>query len=263
MLSCISVFLQGLATVPDPSAKRRVRWTPQAASTAAMLMALDADGTLQGCFQNARACMKGDSRGRHRTGTTYNGLLKALERQQDTVLPVVKTELRGQARRRLDRIDPAGSWVLLAVDGSKEDLPRTRDHEKVFGIADNGIVPQAFISAIVEVHTGLLGDWRLDHARASEKQHLLDMTPALPDDALLLADANSVGLAIWEKRNTQGKHFLIRVGGNVHLLTDLWAQEKTRVRRDIVYVWPQRTRKTGPPLKLRLIKVGSGRKAVY
>jgi hypothetical protein len=263
LLSCISLFLQCLATVPDPSAKRRVRWTPHAASTAAVLMALDADGTLHGCFQNARVCMKGDYRGRHRTGTTYNGLLKALERQQDTVLPVVKMELRAQARRRLDDIDPAGPWVLLAVDGSKEDLPRTRDHEKVFGIADNGIVPQAFITAIVEVHTGLLWDWRLDRARASEKQHLLEMTPELPDDALLLADANYVGLPIWEKLNAQGKHFLIRVGGNVHLLTDLWAQGKTRVRRDIVYVWPQKTRKTRPPLKLRLIKVGSGRKAVY
>ena len=100
LISCISLFLQCLESVADPSAKRCVRWTPQAASTAAVLMALDADTTLDGNFQNAYACMKGDYRGRCRTGQTYNGLLKALERQKDTVLPIVKTELRAQARRR-------------------------------------------------------------------------------------------------------------------------------------------------------------------
>jgi hypothetical protein len=226
-------------------------------------MGLDADDTLEGRFQHARACMKHDYRGRRRTGTTYNGLLKALERQQDTVLPIVKRELRQHVHRRGKRIDPTGRWSLLAVDGSKEDLPRTRDHEMVFGIADNGIGPQAFITAIVEVHTGLLWDWRIDGARASEKHHLLEMIPDLPDDALLLADAGFVGLPIWEKLNDHGTPFLIRVGGNVHLLTNLWPQTQTRQERGIVYAWPQRARKTSPPLKLRLIKVGSGRNVVY
>lgn len=263
LLSCISLFLQCLGGMADPAAKRRVRWTPQAASTAAVLMALGADRTLYGRFGHAQACMRGDYRGQHRTGQTYNGLLKALERQQDTVLPIVKTELRIQARRRWDRIHANDPWVLLAVDGSKEDLPRTRDHERGFGIADNGVTPQAFITAIAEVHTGLLWDWRLGRARASEKHHLMEMIPDIPDDALLLADAGFVGLPIWEKLNTEGKHFLIRVGGNVHLLTNLWPKTRTRVARDIVYAWPKNAHDTSPPLKLRLIKVGSGRKIVH
>jgi len=190
-------------------------------------------------------------------------LLKALERQQDSILPVVKRELRGHARRRLKSIDPTGRWCLLAVDGSKEDLPRTHDHETVFGIADNGIYPQAFITAVVEVHTGLPWDWRIGRARASEKQHLLEMIPDLPDDSLLLGDAGFVGLPIWGTLNAQGTPFLIRVGGNVHLLTNLWPQTRTRQARGMVYVWPCAARKTNPPLRLRLIKVGSGRKAVY
>lgn len=263
VVSCINFLLQCLQPLRDPSAKRRVRWTPQAASTAAVLMGLDANDTLECRFQHARACMKHDYRGRRRTGATYNGLIKALERQQQTVLPTVKRELREHVRRRRKSIDPAGRWCLLAVDGSKEDLPRTRDHETYFGIADNGIYPQAFITAIVEVHTGLLWDWRIAGARASEKHHLLDMIPHLPDDALLLGDAGFVGLPIWEKLNTQGTPFLIRVGGNVHLLTNLWPQAHTRQERGIVYAWPHAARKTSPPLKLRLIKVGSGGKAVY
>jgi hypothetical protein len=263
LLSCISVFLACLADVVDPSAKRRVRWTPQAASTAAVLMALDADPALTERFRHARACMKVDYRRRRRTPSTYNGLMKALERQQDTILPLVKTEMRCHVRRRLHYVDPTGPWLLLAVDGSKEDLPRTPDHERVFGIADNGVFPQAFITAMVEVHTGLLWDWRIDRARASEKKHLMEMTPEIPNDALLLADGAFVGLPIWEKLCAQGKHFLIRVGGNVHLIANLWPQAKIRQRRDIVYVWPIQARRHHPPLRLRLIKVGSGVKAVY
>ena len=262
LLSCINVFLGCLAEVADPSAKRRVRWTPQAASTAAVLMAFDADPALTERFKHIRSCMKGHYSRRRRTGTTYNGLMKALERQQDAVLPLVKAEMRRHVQERLHRVDPTGRWLLLAVDGSKEELPRTRNHERSFGVADNGMFPQAFITAIVEVHTGLLWDWRIDRACASEKKHLMEMTPELPDDALLLADGAFVGLPIWEKLCAQGKHFLIRVGGNVRLLTNLWPQTKIRQRRGIVYVWPIQSRKRRPPLKLRLIKVGSGSKSV-
>jgi len=257
------VFLQCLVDVADPVAKRRVRWTPHAASTVAVLMALDADGTLQGRFVHAQSCLKGEARRRRCSGATYNGLVKALERQQHSVLPIVKTELRAQVRRRLKRIDPTGPWLLLAVDGSKEELPRTRDHERVFGIADNGVFPQAFVTAVVEVHTGLPWDWRIDRARASEKKHLMEMTGDLPQDALLLADGAFVGVPIWSKLNAHGQPFLIRVGGNVRLITDLWPEADVRQKRGIVYVWPQKDRKTSPPLQLRLIKVGRGRKAVH
>lgn len=262
-LSCISVFLQCLVDVVDPTAKRRVRWTPHAASTAAVLMALDPDATLQGRFQHARSCLRGGGRHGRRTGTTYNGLVKALERQQDSVLPIVKTELRAQVRRRLKRIDPIGPWLLLAVDGSKEDLPRTCDHERVFGIADNGIFPQAFVTAVVEVHTGLLWDWRIDRARASEKKHLMEMTGDLPQDTLLLGDGAFIGLPIWSRLNAHGQPFLIRVGGNVRLITNLWPEADVQQERDIVYVWPKKDRKTSPPLPLRLIKVGRGVKTVH
>jgi hypothetical protein len=189
--------------------------------------------------------------------------MKALERQQAVVLPRIKTHLREQVRRRLRRVAPTDPWLLLAVDGSKEELPRTRDHEAVFGIADNGKGPQAFLTAVVEVRTGLPWDWRIGQARASEKKHFLEMIDDLPGDALLLADAGFVGLPIWEKLCAKGQCFLIRIGGNVRLITHLWPNARTSRQRDIVYVWPQRTRKTHPPLKLRLIQVGRGAKAVY
>jgi len=258
----ISVFLHSLALLTDPVAQRRVRWTPLAAGTAAVLMAWDPGCALQVRFRDAQHCMGSDFRRRRRTGKTYNGLLKALERQQSTVLPTLKADLRMQAKRRYGT-DPLSGWLLMAVDGSKEDLPRTKDHEQVFGVADNGVCPQAFLTVIVEVHTGLLWDWRIGPARASEKFHLMEMSGDLPQEALLLADGAFVGLPIWSQLNAQGKHFLIRVGGNVRLITQLWPDALTRREGAMVYVWPKKSQKTQAPLPLRLIQVGSGPKAVY
>ena len=263
LVSRISSFFACLEDMPDPAVKRRVRWTPLAAGTAAVLMALDQGCPLHVRFEDARACMAMDFARRRRVGGTYNGLVKALERQAGSVLPAVKADLRRQGQERLDRLVGAANWLLLAVDGSKEDLPRTEDHEKVFGIADNGTVPQAYVTAIVEVLTGLPWDWRIDRGRASEKDHLIQMAPQLPAEALLLGDGNFVGFPIWSELDRRGKHFLIRVGGNVRLITDLWPDVETRCEQDIVYVWPKSRQKNTPPLMLRLIRVGRGRKAVY
>jgi hypothetical protein len=259
----ISSFLRSLQRMHDPVAKRRVRWTPFASGLAAVLMALDRGCPLNVRFEDAHACMATDFVRRKRIGQTYNGLVKALERQSALVLPVLKEDLRRQARTRLSRLGQGEKWLPLAVDGSKEDLPRTIDQEKVFGIADNGAFPQALMTTIVDVQTGLLWDWRIDRGCGSEKDHLVQMAPDLPAKALLLGDGNFVGFPVWSQLHGHGKEFLIRVGGNVHLITRLWADAETRHQGHIVYAWPKNRQRKSPPLMLRLIKVGRGRKAVH
>lgn len=259
----ISQFLRSLKDLPDPVARRRVRWTPLAASQAAVLMALDRGCTLRTRFEDAHACMATDFTRQKRVGKTYNGLLKALERQAEAVLPVLKEDLRRQVHNRLSRLPKTRDWLLLAVDGSKEELPRTKDHEKSFGIADNGKVPQALLTTIVEVQTGLPWDWRIDGGRGSEKDHLIQMASELPDNTLLLGDGNFVGFPIWSQLHDAGKQFLIRVGGNVRLIRRLWADAEIRHDCDIVYAWPKGRQKNSPPVMLRLIKLGSGRGAVH
>ena len=263
LVSHISPFLKSLQGMPDPAARRRVRWTPFASALAAVLMALDRGCPLNVRFEDAHACMAPDFACRRRVGRTYNGLVKALERQADSVLPILKEDLRRQAKTPFSRLSRKNRWLPLAVDGSKEDLPRTRDMEKAFGIADNGAVPQALMTVIVEAQTGLLWDWRIDRARGSEKDHLVQMAPDLPAKALLLGDGNFVGFPVWSQLHDHGKRFLIRVGGNVHLITRLWPDAETRCEGDIVYAWPKNRQRKSPPLMLRLVKVGRGSKAVY
>lgn len=263
LVARISGCLECLASVADPKAKRRVRWTPVAAALAAVLMALDPGCTLAVRCEETIACLAEDFTRRRRVGRTYNGLLKALERQGGVVLPLLKADLREQARRTLQSVPKVAGWTLLAADGSKEDLPRTRDHEKTFGISDNGVWPQAFVTAIVEVQTGLPWDWRIGIARSNEREHLRQMAPDLPDDALLLADGGFFGHPLWSALDKSGKSFLIRVGGNVNLIRDLFPDARIERQGDIVYAWPvdHQTRLT--PLRLRLIRVGSRKNPVY
>ena len=211
LLESISPYLACLARMKDPTAQRKVKWTPQAAATAAVLMALDGLLPLQVRCEDALRCLAQEPR-RRALGKTYNGLIKALVRQADQVLPVVKEHLRRAAPTAWGRMEKTGGWTLLAIDGSKVDLPRTVAHEQHFGIADNGKCPQAFVTAIVEVRTRLLWDWRVDRGDASEKQHLVDMAAGLPPQCLLLADGNFVGYPIWQALAQQRRDFLIRVG---------------------------------------------------
>jgi hypothetical protein len=239
-----------------------VRWTPQSAATAAVLMSLGNTATLKVRCDEALICLTGQSGGL-RLGKTYNGLAKALVRQSETVLPVLKADLRRHTQKAFRRIEKTCDWTLLAVDGSKADLPRTVSHEDHFGIADNGKCPQAFITAIVEVNTKVLWDWRIDRGDASEKEHLVEMSPELPTKSLLLADGNFVGYRLWQAIAQQGRNFLIRVGGNVHLLRKLWPDAAIERKGDIVYAWPKAMRGKCPPLRLRLIRVGEGKHCVY
>jgi hypothetical protein len=263
LLRRISPYVRCLDGLADPTARRRVRWTPRAAALAAVLMALDVGCTLTVRCQDALACLGIDFTRRRRVGKTYNGLLKALVRQASAVLPRLKADLRCQARAALERVPKIRGWTLLAVDGSKDDLPRTRSLEKHFGIADNGRCPQALITAIVEVFTGLVWDWRITRGRGSEKRLLMEMVDELPESSLLLADGNFVGYPIWSALMKGGREFLIRVGGNVSLIRKLWPQAEFERRGDLVYAWPALHQRKWPPLRLRLIQVRGGRDPVY
>jgi Transposase DDE domain len=255
LVAKLTNVLRTLLEVPDPSF-RRVRWTPLAAGMAAVLMGLDARYGLVTRFDGALGCLRLVCKGRRRVGKTYNGLIKALLRQSSTAMPALKQDLRRQALQVMPR---AKGWVVLGVDGTKEDLPRTTSHERHFGIADNGMFPQAFVTPIIEVQTGVVWDWRIGKARASEKAHLLEMIPDLPDRTLLMADGNFVGYAIWSALLKRGADFLIRVGGNVDLIADLFTDHETDVdhQRGVVFVWPKNRRQADPPLRLRLIRVAT------
>lgn len=260
LLRKLNGFLHCLTEMPEHVLGRRVHWTPRVASLAAVLMAFDPHCDLGTRCGDALACLAGDRAG---LGRTYNGLLKALERQKESVLPHLKRDLRSRVQSAFDDIPRIAGWTLLAVDGSKEVLPRTIDQEKNFGIADNGSGPQAFLTTVVEVQTGMLWDWRIGQARSNERAHMREMVSDLPEQSLLLADSGFCGCPLWSMLVEGNKSFLIRVRGNVSLLEKLFPQARIERSKDIVYAWPKHHQRTQKPIRLRLIRVGSRRNSVY
>jgi hypothetical protein len=82
-----------------------------------------------------------------------------------------------------------------------------------------------------------------------------------PVDALIVADCGFVGYDFWSELLASGRHFVIRVGGNVRLLRKLGV---VREVNGIVYLWPDAAAKRKkPPLVLRLVTVHDGRQPWY
>ena len=122
----INGYLTCLDQLPDP-ATRRVKWQPRKAVLAGVLMALSGHGAIMGRCRDALACLHHDP-AHAALPASYNGLIKALLRQQDTVMPVLKAALKRHAAAALEKIPKTCGLTLLAVDGSKADLPRTVSH---------------------------------------------------------------------------------------------------------------------------------------
>lgn len=256
LLWLISGYLGALDARGDATAKRSVRWTMRAAAMAAVVMAWADGRTMSVRCGWALGCMGVDwVRGRA-VGKTYNGLMKALVRQSSVALPALRSSLRERVRGALGGcVKRVEGWTALAVDGSKQELARTASVEASFGVSDNGACPQALMTSVVEVTTGLAWDWRIDAGRGDEKGRLIEMAAALPADALLLADGNFVGYPVWSALSAAGHRFLIRVGGNVSLLRRLWPGSHVERHDDIVYAWPNARRRHAAPLCLRLIEL--------
>lgn len=97
---------------------------------------------------------------------------------------------------------------------------------------------------------GLPWDYRPGPGTDSERAHLRPMMADLPPGALVVADAGFVSYVLCRRLLRRGRHFLLRVGGNITLLKDLGYYHEER--DGLVYLWP-RDHRRGRPLVLRLI----------
>ena len=145
-------------------------------------------------------------------------------------------------------------WHVFAVDGSRDDAPRTRANEAALGQSGRDKThPQWWMTWLVHLPTLMLWDWQQGPGTSSEREHLRDMLPSLPASALLVGDAGFGGFDfLWEVTRA-GVHFLVRCASNTTLLVDgaVHPVKKTG-RHRYVYLWPT-GRRGQMPLKLRLI----------
>jgi hypothetical protein len=223
-------------------------------------MAWDEGPTLTTRFEHA--CQAAHDLHRHWTvGTSYSGFTAALLRWSTTLTAALKRRFQREMLRIAGPYWQRGRWTALAADGTRIEAPHTVANETDLGCAGKDkTAPQVFLTVLWHMGLGLPWDYRVGPGTASERTQLKQMVPDLPPRALVVTDAGFVGYGLCRRLLRHGHHFLLRVGGNITLLTDLgYYQEE---RDGLVYLWPQKHRRCRP-LVLRLIVLRHGTQDVY
>ncbi len=239
---------RGLPLINDD---QRVRWTPRLLTMAAVLMTWQPGDTLREAFAATRETVVGMYPTRRRPGEHLEGFLKTLQRHSAALRDNVITGLRLSLQQLAGRQWRWRGWVVIGVDGSRINCPRTAANKDALGCAGRDKTgPQLLLTTLFHIATGVVWSWRRGDSKDSERAQLRDMFDELPHRTLLLADAGFTGYDLMQKLKKRGHSFVIRVGSNVTLLRNLGYAVKTH--RSTVYLWPGNRRKL-PPLTLRLV----------
>ena len=236
------------------------QWTPQRLTWVASMMAWDEGQTLDSRWEHARE-VAGGLHTHWALGTSYAGFAAALVRESPRIVAGIKTKFRQAMLAMGSRHQARCGWRAFAVDGSRVEAPLTQANEDGLGCAGREKSgPQVFVTTLWHMGLGLPWDFRVGPGTDSERRHLEQMLDDLPRNSLVVADAGFVGYQLCQRVLKAGQSFLLRVGGNIQLLTDLgWEHEQ---RNGLVYLWPRKHRDL-PPLVLRLIVLRRGKQEIY
>jgi hypothetical protein len=262
-----------------------VGWKPTQLVVLAVLWVWSDQPTLTQAFQRARRLAErlfGTA-----AVTSYQGLCGALRSYTEPLLPQVWSRLQRLMEDSASSHWRIGKWLPLAVDGSRANTPRTRSNECAFCAPNFGrgataksrkrwknrrrrtqraparLKPQIWLTLIWHMGLKISWCWKKGPSTASERHHLRELVEehSFPKNTLFCGDAGFVGYELWKALLDGGHQLLVRVGGNVRLLRRLG---DVRQRSDLVYLWPEATRRQGqPPLVLRLLSFQGPRGRIY
>jgi len=218
---------------------------------------------------------------------TYQGFIGALVTWTERLRPLLWSRLQELMEQVGGCYWRLGEFLVLAVDGSRVGTPRTKSNEQAFAAKKYGrgkkaksraawknkkrrskklsepVKPQIWLTMIWHMGLKMPWCWRTGPSTACERGHFLDLLKScvFPENTLFCADAGFVGYELWKGIMDAGHNFLIRVGGNVHLLRKLG---RVQLERDIVFFWPHDARTSKqPPLMLRLLEFQGARGPVF
>lgn len=265
-------------------------WKPRLLAATAILWMINGETTIVVAFQSAFDILLAVMPGLGKTKASYQGFTGQLAKYQSQLMPIILPHLRNLTKSKLEKYWRIGKWIVVAADGSREALARNKNLQKSFAPSKKkrkkkskawckkhsankkkkqtkkdrdkkAATPLIWLTLFWHVGTGLPWNWRFGPSDSSERNHATEMAKELPPDALLVADAGFIGYEFWKSLCESDVRFLVRVGGNVRLLTELgYAREF----KNTVYLWPDyMASRLLPPLVLRLVKVESDGKPIY
>lgn len=273
------------------------KWTPRILVVVALFWAWSKADGLKDRFQAVRKVAAKIFRWLREPGTSYQGFMKQLRKWHVELQLCCMGELRVLMKQDLFGQWEMAGFVVIAGDGSRIELPRTESNEATYSpprkkkgkkkrkgarktakgrakgsrgkqwrkakrqsaesIYKKANSPQMWLTLFWHVGTGLPWAWRTGPSGSSERQHLQEMLPELPENTLITADAGFMGYDFWSAVMAAGQNFVIRAGANVRLLKKLGF---SREYENTVYLWPNwAAEKELPPLMLRVVWVHNGK----
>lgn len=263
-------------------------WEPSELVSQALIWSLQETKYVTDAFEySLKFC---DKLGMKQTAKTYPRFMNALTRY-NVLSARVRSRVQQCAEEAGGRFWRDNDWVLFAFDGSRVSVPRTVSNENAFCAANygNGITakyrkkktkgmrrtknekakaqpqgPQIWVTMVWHMGLRLPWTWRLGPSNSSERRHVEDIlnTEQFPKKTLFCGDAGFVGFPLWTQLMLAKAEFLVRVGGNVSLLSEHANIE--RLKDNVVLCWPKDKMKSGDkPLRLRLVKVKIGKTTMW
>ena len=266
-----------------------IKWTPEQLGQEAVIWAWQDTRNVTDAFAMAlevREELKIDN-----AAKTYTAFINALDRYRETFSLRLGRQFQALAEEVGGRFWRDGDWVLMGFDGSRVTLPRTVSNEKEFCAPNYGKgktakyrkkktkgmrrrknqknkpqpqAPQTWITMIWQMSLRLPWTWRLGPSNSSERGHVMEILEQeeFPENTLFCGDAGFVGYDFWKAILAAGGNFLVRVGGNVNLLSE--RADIKRLGGGIVLCWPKGKMDSGvEPLRLRLVKVKIGKTTMW
>lgn len=220
---------------------------------------------------------------------TYTAFMNALGRYEEMFRLRWNAQFQALAREVAGRFWRNAGWVLMGFDGSRVTVPRTVSNENEFCARNYGQgktakyrkkkskgmrrkkneksppqpqSPQVWITMMWHMCLRLPWTWRLGPSDSSERAHVAEILKqeTFPKKTLFCGDAGFVGYDFWSTILATG-HFLVRVGGNVSLLSE--HADILERGRGIVLCWPKHKMNRGKPLHLRLVRVKIGKTKMW
>lgn len=241
--------------------RKKPRWDVHPLIYVMLLMVWSAGDSLPERFEVARSVYIACCPKRRRPGKSFSGFEKALRQLPMPMLRAVGAALRTRILQVFgDRLKYEG-FIPLGCDGTRQKCPRSEELEQRLGtVTKDGRLsdsPSIWNTSIVHLALGIPWCWRFGRgSKASERKHLIQMIPLLPKLALIVTDAGYVGYEVILALATAHVAFLIRMSCNATLFTENDQPLETWTE-GMVYYWPQRNRKSGKPIRARLIRVTS------
>ena len=265
------------------------KWLPEHLAVQAMVWSWQDTKNVTDAFEKAvEIC---DQLGLDKIARTYTAFMNALSRYRHVMLDRLRVRRQELAQKWCGRHFRTDGWALIGFDGSRITAPRSTSNEKAFCAPNHGKgktakykkklskgmrrkrdeackptepEPQVWITMMWHMGLRMPWSWRLGPSNSSERGHVQEMLEQeeFPEDTLFCGDAGFVGYPLWSSILEKGGNFLVRVGGNVELLSEHAQVEM--LEGGIVLCWPKDRMRSGePPLRLRLVRVTIGKTKMW